>query len=92
MLEEEESQGGKPQDRDVVDALLAAISFHDAWAYMMYNAVEDELPDIDTVVPRVGNDASNDSNNWGCGRQMVTDPMNQMWIQGEPRISTRRGS
>ena len=86
MLEEEESQGGKPQDRDVVDALLAAISFHDAWAYMMYNAVEDELPDIDTVVPRVGNDASNDSNNWGCGRQMVTDPVNQMWIQGEPRI------
>jgi len=89
MLEEAgQQQQQQPQDVEVVDALLAAISFHDAWAYMMYNAVEDELPDIDTVVPRVYNNAnhSNGGCNVGCGRQMVTDPMNQMWIQGEPRI------
>jgi len=36
---------------ETVDALLAAMSFHDAWAYMMYNATEDALPDIDGVLP-----------------------------------------
>jgi hypothetical protein len=70
-----------------VDALLAAISFHDAWAYMMYNAEEDSLPDIDGVLPRICTTNSGDGNNdasFGC--RQVTEPMNQMWMQGEPRI------
>ena len=71
-----------------VDALLAAISFHDSWAYMMYNAVEDALPNIDHVVPRVCTDDTNSSSDGGggCHQQLLTDPINQMWMQGEPRI------
>jgi hypothetical protein len=79
-------------DDENVDALLAAISFHDAWAYMMYNALEDSLPDIDDVLPRLSNnnnDSSSaktnyDGSTFGC--RQVTDPMNRMWTQGEPRI------
>jgi len=36
-----------------VEALLAAISFHDSWAYMVYNANEESLPNIDEVIPPV---------------------------------------
>ena len=36
-----------------VEALLAAISFHDAWAYIMHNAAEDALPNIDETLPRL---------------------------------------
>eukprot|EP00984_Skeletonema_dohrnii_P008944 scaffold3345_cov83-Skeletonema_dohrnii-CCMP3373.AAC.3 len=78
---------GEQQD-ETVDALLAAMSFHDAWAYMMYNATEDALPDIDGVLPRVCNHkgfGSDASTGLGCS-QVVTDPVNQMWIQGEPQI------
>mmetsp|Transcript_6669 Transcript_6669/g.14815 ORF Transcript_6669/g.14815 Transcript_6669/m.14815 type:complete len:711 (-) Transcript_6669:176-2308(-) len=38
-----------------VEFLLAAISFHDAWAYIMHNASEDSLPDIDDSLPRLDN-------------------------------------
>jgi len=43
-----------------VAPLLAAISFHDAWAYLMHNAAEDTLPDIDGALPRL---KRNDDNN-----------------------------
>jgi hypothetical protein len=86
MIDEQDGDDAKN-----VDALLAAISFHDAWAYMMYNALEDSLPDIDGVLPRLDNNdnnsnsvTNNDASTFGC--RLVTDPMNQMWTQGEPRI------
>lgn len=50
-------------DEPHVEALLAAISFHDAWAYLMHNAAEDVLPDIDESLPRVNNDGENGNNN-----------------------------
>ena len=77
-----------------IQQLLAAISFHDSWAYMIYNANESELPDIDGIIPRVP----------GCGRsdlvspaeqkynvstdhaRIASDPQNQMWIQGPPPV------
>lgn len=84
------------QDENI-DALLAAISFHDAWAYMMYNATEEALPDIDQVLPPINTKAnaaastntatSNEApprSSFGC--RQVTNPINQMWIQGEPSI------
>lgn len=77
-----------------IQQLLAAISFHDSWAYMIYNANESGLPDIDGVIPRVQE----------CGRSLLntpveqkynistdhvsiaSDPQNQMWIQGPPPV------
>ena len=34
-----------------VEALLAAVAFHDSWAYMIHNGDEKELPDIDDAFP-----------------------------------------
>ena len=77
-----------------IQQILAAISFHDSWAYMIYNANESELPNIDGIIPPVP----------GCGRadlvspaeykynvstdhaRIASDPQNQMWIQGPPPI------
>jgi len=74
--------------------LFAAVSFHDAWAYMIYNANADDLPDIDEVIPQIPS----------CGKPSLTshaeekynvstdhfmiasDPSNKMWIQGPPRV------
>jgi len=66
-----------------VESLLAAISFHDAWAYLMHNAAEDSLPDIDDSLPRL-----NTSTNGGStySSMIATDPINQMWMQGSPRV------
>lgn len=33
--------------------LIAAISFLDAWAYMIYNADDDKVPQIDNSIPPV---------------------------------------
>lgn len=74
--------------------LLAAISFLDAWAYMMYNADEKKLPAIDDSVPQVDN--SSRSNNNAIGKDLdssklqpcrvAADPKNQNWIQGAPPV------
>ena len=67
-----------------VNALVAAISFHDSWVYMIHNANEDNVPDIDDVLPR--------PNNSTCGTScsdavaVAEDPANQNWIQGAPSI------
>lgn len=83
------------QDENI-DALLAAMSFHDAFAYMMYNAIEEALPDIDQVLPPINTKAkaaastttatSNEAPTVSFGCRQVTNPINQMWIQGEPSI------
>lgn len=85
-----------------LEALLAAISFHDAWAYMMHNASEDALPDIDTLLPSLksscGCDATSASSTEEAGiikakydcstnpSSVATDPINQMWMQGPPQV------
>eukprot|EP00814_Leptocylindrus_danicus_P000129 CAMPEP_0116045864 /NCGR_PEP_ID=MMETSP0321-20121206/27886_1 /TAXON_ID=163516 /ORGANISM="Leptocylindrus danicus var. danicus, Strain B650" /LENGTH=894 /DNA_ID=CAMNT_0003527307 /DNA_START=24 /DNA_END=2708 /DNA_ORIENTATION=+ len=71
--------------------LLAAISLHDAWAYMMHNASEDNLPQIDGSIPPLTQiDAPNvNTTNTRAMSQpskIVRDPDNQMWIQGPPPI------
>jgi len=64
--------------------LLAAISLHDAWAYMMHNASEDELPKIDGMIPPLPQlDAPDISYK---PSSIVRNPDNQMWIQGPPPI------
>lgn len=84
------------------EALLAAISFHDAWAYMMHNASEDTLPNIDGLLPCLtsgeGCNATINSSTeeesivkakYGCctnASSVVTDPINQMWMQGPPPV------
>jgi len=34
-----------------MEALLAAISFHDSWVYIIFNANDENLPDIDSSIP-----------------------------------------
>lgn len=77
-----------------VEALLAAISFHDAWAYLMHNATVNALPDIDESLPRLNqNFGMNQGENSECARggctnpsSVATDPVNQMWMQGSPPV------
>lgn len=52
---------------------------------MMYNAIEDELPDIDDVFPPISTSTDNTARSFGCC-EVVTDPINRMWMQGQPRI------
>jgi len=65
--------------------LLAAISFQDSWAYMVHNATESDLPDIDDVIPRVPIIDSKSSSK-SDATSIVSNPSNQMWIQGTPQI------
>lgn len=76
---------------------MAAISFHDAWAYLLHNASEESLPDIDGSLPRLGNDyimntpktANEIKDKYGCcikPSSVATDPINQMWMQGSPPV------
>ena len=79
-----------------VEALLAAISFHDSWAYMIHNASEAALPDIDDAIPPLP--APQQSGGGGGGdtvakygtatnpSYVAANPMNKMWIQGPPPV------
>eukprot|EP00562_Extubocellulus_spinifer_P019767 CAMPEP_0178598568 /NCGR_PEP_ID=MMETSP0697-20121206/32819_1 /TAXON_ID=265572 /ORGANISM="Extubocellulus spinifer, Strain CCMP396" /LENGTH=894 /DNA_ID=CAMNT_0020236359 /DNA_START=322 /DNA_END=3006 /DNA_ORIENTATION=+ len=78
-----------------VESLLAAISFHDSWAYMIHNAAEDALPDIDEAIPPLpappqGQDRGGDADvKYGVSSNpslIVSNPINQMWIQGPPPV------
>lgn len=73
---------------------MAAVSFLDAWAYMVYNANEKALPSVDDTIPRVSggscvpNLGSFDSkfNVRTDPNSIATDPKNQNWIQGAPPV------
>lgn len=77
-----------------IHQLLAAISFHDSWAYMIYNANSADLPNIDTLIPSPpsGGNPSLDSDVEQKYQTSIdhsnisSDPLNQMWIQGPPRV------
>ena len=75
-----------------MEALIAAVSFHDALAYMLHNAKEEALPDIDQVLPRFNPSSSGFDecdeieSKYGIStnaKSVASDPNNQMWIQGE---------
>lgn len=61
------------------EGLLSTISFHDAWAYMLYNASEEALPDIDMTIPRLQSDNT-------FSGAVASNPLNQMWMQGAPAV------
>ena len=79
-----------------VESLLASVSWHDAWSYMMFNANEGLLPEID--IPQLANDPSSHSadesgdpfkSKYGCSTlpvEVANDPINQMWMQGSPPV------
>jgi hypothetical protein len=79
--------------------LLAAVAFLDAWAYMIYNACETDVPDVDGTIPPV----QRLGNSMGCGPSscspvelkfnikmdlfsITTDPKNKNWMQGAPAV------
>jgi len=77
-----------------IDNLLAAISFHDSWAYMMHNASDANLPDAHEMPP-IGCGSGSDSTDpatkekYGvstCASRIASDPNNQNWIQGPPPV------
>jgi len=80
-----------------VEMLMAAISFQDSLAYLIHNATEGELPDIDDEIPRVGpppdlegfkkEDETSEKYGISSAPSMVaSNPLNQMWIQGVPPV------
>ena len=70
------------------------MAYLDAWAYMMYNANESKLPNIDDSIPRVtcGTNTkaqTETEREYGisCGAPAIaSDPKNQMLIQGAPPV------
>ena len=75
------------------EALLAAISFLDAWAYMMHNANEKAMPNIDDTIPPVVQSMNMPSTETETKYDVKTapaciaaDPKNQVWIQGAPPV------
>jgi hypothetical protein len=74
--------------------LLAAVSFLDAWAYMIYNADERRLPDIDKSIPpperplqNMGATATELEYNIKMNpSHIASDPKNKNWIQGAPPV------
>lgn len=75
--------------------LLSAVAFLDAWAYMIYNADEKRLPNINASIsqvsrssPSIGATAVESEYNIRTNRCHIiaSDPKNQNWIQGAPRV------
>ena len=82
---------GQLEDVQNVEALIAAVSFHDALAYMLHNASEDELPDIDQL-PKFKCDSKKFDltgeieSKYGIStnaKYVAGEPHNQMWMQGK---------
>ena len=92
------------------ERLIAAVSFQDAFVYMICNApvgIDEELPDIDRDIPKpelsssqqqvltttAAAAAATSSNASGkkygvntASSRIVSNPTNQMWIQGVPPV------
>lgn len=77
-----------------IQQLLSTISFHDSWAYMIYNANADDLPDIDGVIPELPNCGNSNLSSRAEQKyqtstdhtKISSDPLNQMWMQGTPAV------
>lgn len=75
--------------------LIAAISFHDSWTYIVHNAEDDTLPEINDIPPVGGSTEESNSSHFdkkyelGCKpSDIVCNRMNQSWIQGAPPVFT----
>lgn len=74
--------------------LLAAVSFLDAWAYMIYNADEKRLPNIDNSIPPPERPSQSlavtatelEYNVKTNPSHIASDPKNKNWIQGAPPV------
>jgi hypothetical protein len=83
-----------PQNDANAATLLAAVSFLDAWAYMIYNADERRLPDIDKSIPlperpAQGTRATATELEYNVKMNpsyIASDPKNKNWIQGAPPV------
>jgi len=92
----------KLEDDEGTATLLAAVSFLDSWAYMIYNANEKLLPSFDDIIPPVSGSNSGIVGGTGMGggpgggnslndiktdpASIACDPKNQNWIQGAPPV------
>jgi hypothetical protein len=78
---------------------MAAISFLDAWAYMMYNGSEKDIPDVDSTIPPVNTHGQLGPNasvmhdpveeKYGIKTDLfsiTSDPKNKNWVQGAPPV------
>lgn len=75
---------------------MAAISFQDSLAYMIYNACEDDPPKIDGVIPRISPPhalevlkATDAEKKYGISvspSRVASNLINQIWIQGAPPV------
>jgi hypothetical protein len=75
------------QDFDQSASLMAAISYLDSWAYMIHNADESTVPNVDGTIPPVSvgrcGIVGGTSQDFGM---IACDPKNQNWIQGAPAV------
>ena len=71
------------------------MAYVDSWAYMIFNANESELPNIDKVIPQVSgcssvraptSDIERRYNTCCSPAGIASDRKNQMWIQGVPSV------
>lgn len=77
--------------------LLAAVAFLDSWAYMIYNAIEDDIPDVDGTIPPIPQKGQCGASSY-CNPieakfgiktdvfSIASDPKNKNWIQGAPVV------
>lgn len=76
--------------------LLASISYLDSWAYMIYNADEKALPDVDDTIPgpqqqptMLSNGNTENERKYSIKTDLhsiACDPKNKNWIQGAPAV------
>ena len=75
--------------------MLAAVSYLDSWAYMIYNANESIVPDVDNAVPIGGCGPLNGGQQNSIELKynvtthvgsVATNPQNKNWIQGAPPV------
>jgi hypothetical protein len=77
---------------------MAAVSFLDAWAYMIYNADETKVPRVDNSIPPVERPSQSSlptqieiEYNIRCNPGFIaSDPRNQNWVQGAPPVFLNR--
>jgi len=81
-----------------VEFLFAAIAIHDSWAYMIYDTNNQDVPEIDDIIPPLPPLANLDSQSlqsndnyrkYGINTNasdIASHPNNQMWIQGAPPV------
>lgn len=84
----------KMQDSTDTAALLSAISYQDAWCYMVHNGNENLLPNVDGAIPPITCSIRQSFPNQTELKfdvkvdpaSIASDPRNKSWIQGAPPV------